>query len=228
MRSLLVLAALATLAAVVVRADSSDTADEDTAVHKDFPYEEARAKPKIKCDVFEGCGAADVPFFKAAPYKFTSNGCGTSGFQVSVDPAMAPCCDVHDACYSICNITRTFCDTQFSKCLRAKCASIGGDSCHNNAQMLSMGASSFGCAAFQDAQRAACTCRSLGDELDDSVRAFWRALYAKAASVAPKTDAEVDAIADKALAMERPAVRMYSMIDKYAEVLVAREGRDEL
>ena len=32
-------------------------------------------------------------------HEFVSNGCGSGGISVAVEPKLVECCDIHDACY---------------------------------------------------------------------------------------------------------------------------------
>ena len=33
-------------------------------------------------------------------HEFVSNGCGSGGISVAVEPKLVQCCDIHDACYA--------------------------------------------------------------------------------------------------------------------------------
>jgi len=105
-------------------------------------------------------------------YIFTSNGCGAHGIKINVNNDIEECCDLHDACYSICGISRDFCEQQFDKCLKQKCRNFNNNNNNNNNRhgikneqncletinLLTMGSSMFGCQSFVSSQNESCIC----------------------------------------------------------------------
>jgi hypothetical protein len=149
---------------------------------------------------------------------FSSNGCGASGMQVVVEPHLVGCCDLHDACYSICNVSRSYCDSEFQRCLQKRCTAGGRpDECRSSTSMLAMGAATFGCGAFRAAQAETCEC-GRPEEARSRLRALWREAYAGPLRGRHKDEADVVAarIADAA----DPPRRMYSALTKYPTELI--------
>jgi secretory phospholipase A2 len=111
------------------------------------------------CDMSNMCphGSQMVPNPSHLP---SSNGCGTMGVRVSTGAFdFEPCCETHDLCYDRCGSSRQECDEEFAHCLQEYCAECdGGQQCSSSARLFHLGSSTFGCAAFQDAQRQACMC----------------------------------------------------------------------
>jgi secretory phospholipase A2 len=167
-------------------------------------------------------GGDKVP--PVAPYPFTSNGCGSGGFQVAVSPELVTCCDLHDACYAVCNVSRTYCDNQFQTCLLGRCEK-GPDAkrgeCAQSARMLSTGAATFGCGAFQSSQKEACECGTAEAATSRFVEA-WEYLFRHV--VGPRKPASsVAPTVAKMAAHEDPARRAYGALTKYPAELIRRE-----
>lgn len=124
-----------------------------------------------------------------SPALFHSNGCGAGGLTLNLDSSGDPvafegCCDQHDACYSICGISKSICEQDFKKCLDNVCRkskkqkkSRGGggrggkdleeeDGCSGLAQMMVMGTSFGGQSFFEQAQEDACECASTSSSID--------------------------------------------------------------
>ncbi|OQR92727.1 phospholipase A2 [Achlya hypogyna] len=96
-------------------------------------------------------------------YKIWANGCGTEsmGFSVMADDGtdFTSCCNWHDACYSICGISKNFCERRFEKCMKDKCATEDDPkACQSMADIYAMGPKLMGCPAYTKAQKEACVC----------------------------------------------------------------------
>lgn len=109
----------------------------------------------------------------------TFNGCGVPGFQVESKYGMTDCCNQHDICYHTCQTGKDqkkgqeICDTQFEKCMLARCATLAGqdrNGCEGEANMMSSGVRMFGCAAYESSQSEACSCDL--DTNDKAVKAL--------------------------------------------------------
>jgi hypothetical protein len=102
------------------------------------------------------------------------NGCGASDTQTALDKILDPftdylsiCCNYHDVCYQTCDFDgmakRTFreCNDQFNTCLLNRCQKVpfaDRQFCNIWADAYSIAVDAFGSSAFNDDQRAACTC----------------------------------------------------------------------
>ena len=93
-------------------------------------------------------------------FTFTTNGCGAGGMMIQTDDDFTPCCDKHDACYSVCGISKALCEDKFKKCLNKHCEtkSKNPESCSGSANMFAMGATALGGNAFEEAQKDSCYC----------------------------------------------------------------------
>ena len=50
------------------------------------------------------CPNKDQTPWHPKDFEFTTNGCGSMGLKVQLDPRIEGCCDTHDACYSGSNL----------------------------------------------------------------------------------------------------------------------------
>lgn len=157
---------------------------------------------------------------------FTSNGCGTDSIRISAPPELIPCCSVHDACYSICGISRSFCDTEFGKCLKSRCNRGDGD-CEGQANMLSQGVVMFGCTAFLDAQKSVCTCEDKRAWRESMKDLFLNVLYP---SREEKSLAEVEALLTRLDKAKDPMKIVYLILEKRNATLISHDakGREDL
>ena len=90
-----------------------------------------------------------------------SNGCTGADFvKISGQEDFTYCCDIHDACYQICNMSRKKCDADFKKCMNSMCDTIfhDNDECKSAANMYHLATSAFGTTFYEDAQSNHCQC----------------------------------------------------------------------
>jgi secretory phospholipase A2 len=90
-----------------------------------------------------------------------SNGCSKpAGITVGGEEDFTYCCDRHDACYSICGVSKQYCEQDFGKCMKALCetAFSSNPQCSSAAQMYQMGTTMFGSSGFQELQNDFCEC----------------------------------------------------------------------
>mmetsp|Transcript_98100 Transcript_98100/g.158173 ORF Transcript_98100/g.158173 Transcript_98100/m.158173 type:complete len:200 (-) Transcript_98100:587-1186(-) len=143
-------------------------------------------------------------------HKPTWNGCGVPGFMVDTQFGMTECCNAHDICYHTCKIGKEqkkgqdICDTQFEKCMQARCQSDKGqdqEGCNGEVSMMTTGVRMFGCGAYESSQAEACACDLDANDkatmgLTESERlSTLLAFYAK--HDASKTKADMDALVKK-------------------------------
>jgi secretory phospholipase A2 len=91
----------------------------------------------------------------------TSNGCSKpAGLVVGGEEDFTYCCDRHDACYSICGVSKQYCEKDFGKCMKELCWEIFPENlqCSQAAQMYQMGTTMFGSSGFQTLQYDFCEC----------------------------------------------------------------------
>jgi hypothetical protein len=114
-------------------------------------------------------------------HKPSFNGCGTglnliiiilsslltwfliANFKLSIGEfkGLEDCCNRHDIDYDTCGKSRSESDVEFGVCLENVCAKLGPAKraeCQGRANLMKMGATSFGCQAYLDSQRNACEC----------------------------------------------------------------------
>ena len=179
------------------------------------------------------CPKDKAPFFREKLLSdpsatiFSSNGCGSSGVKIVVDDNLTPCCHVHDACYSICGVSRKFCDDEFSKCLNAVDCGKGqhpnnNNGCRGNANMLSSGVQMFGCSAFRAAQMDACECFD-SKQRDAALQPLLQHLYAKAGFV--KSEEEMAVVATRA--RKDVPKTIFQILQKYNSSVIVYEGENQ-
>ena len=160
------------------------------------------------------CPAGFRPVQSAAP--LSSNGCGAAGMNIKVDTGgveLAECCDVHDACYSMCGVPKAECEKEFKQCMETKCrqapTEAAKSSCKQGAAMYAMGAAMMGQQFYDDAQAAGCTCVKAGDAA--AVRAAYAPHLERVVANSPPSDAtrgkRVDRDAQLAAALAKLADR---------------------
>lgn len=89
-----------------------------------------------------------------------SNGCSVPSF-IKLNPYgqdFTECCDLHDACYAMCGIKQSFCDTDFGKCMNRLCETSEDPQCKETANMFTMGVTMFGQTGFAESQEDFCVC----------------------------------------------------------------------
>ena len=90
-----------------------------------------------------------------------SNGCtGSDMFQVDGQEDFTYCCDLHDACYETCGVSRKKCDTEFKKCMLDLCDSQFSENpkCLQAAKTYHLGVTALGSSFYQEAQSDHCEC----------------------------------------------------------------------
>ena len=89
--------------------------------------------------------------------------------NMSSYPGFEECCNIHDECYDMCNMSRDQCDNSFRICLSESCAKNNNNNNNNNrhqvkcrhlATMMNFAVRAFGCNSYQRAQGDACLCWS--------------------------------------------------------------------
>jgi len=121
-------------------------------------------------------GAYPVPQARLRPY---SNGC-------SVPPALRqglgdysqfePCCDLHDACYQACGISKALCESEFRRCMKRQCAQ--DTECSSLADLFAMGTTMFGCQGYVELQKDACECVDNAAQAVERVHTYAKQFYA--------------------------------------------------
>lgn len=152
-------------------------------------------------------------------HEFTSNGCGTREMKVSVDPRIPECCDIHDACYEICGISRNFCDKKFNQCMNRRCE--GDRECMSSASMITMGVAIFGCSPFISAQQQACDCISIGNQFQTRVLQTLLEFRSKLPEKSKKSEKQLQESMKKYHGKEE--IIIYKNLRRYAKYLIGEE-----
>eukprot|EP01084_Bolivina_argentea_P262374 443659_1 len=164
------------------------------------------------------CPHEDESPWNKKGHLFSSNGCGSMGIRVNLDSRIEHCCDTHDACYSVCGISRDYCDMQFNKCIKKGC---GKDhECASSADMITMGTALFGCEPFLKTQRESCDCLK-GHQFNERVTNTLKEMYSKLTDKHKKTDDELQEIQDKYKGKEDKLVN--NILKKYPKELIVME-----
>ena len=91
-----------------------------------------------------------------------SNGCSKpSSIKIKGEEDFTYCCDLHDACYSSCSISKDYCDNDFLKCMLKLCNVYfekQKNECLNAAEVYSLGTKIFGQKGFLETQQDYCDC----------------------------------------------------------------------
>ncbi|CEG42545.1 RxLR-like protein [Plasmopara halstedii] len=154
-------------------------------------------------------------------FEFTSNGCGTSGFQVSTSKDLEECCNWHDACYSVCGMPKKICEKRLKSCMHATChekrTAKEREDCFTTAKIFYISANMMACPAYEDAQKEACECVP-----EDTVATATRQrleyfLEENGASEKELSDEAIDALLTKYKGQE-PKM-FYRLLKKYPKAL---------
>ena len=124
-----------------------------------------------------------APKNRIRPY---SNGCTLppdleSEFQhTALKEELGDCCDLHDACYFSCGVSKEFCDQDFHKCTVDICKEKKDpkekERCRIFSMYLIQGHQYFGCAAYTEQQQEHCDCVSHDDAIE-RVRVYAQEFY---------------------------------------------------
>lgn len=109
----------------------------------------------------------------------TSNGCGSLDIifdhsedsLIHIEKDFSDCCDGHDVCYDTCGEDKDLCDLTFRKCLYKVCRKgehklfLDNKKCKLKAKLFYMAVVGVGCQPFKDAQKNACKCVKIKEEL---------------------------------------------------------------
>lgn len=100
-----------------------------------------------------------------------SNGCSKPPYlKIEGEEDFTYCCDLHDTCYSICNIPKTYCDDDFEICLYKLCSiySNNKEKCNHAANTYSLGTKVFGQVGYIESQQNYCKCINK-DEYEENI-----------------------------------------------------------
>jgi hypothetical protein len=133
-----------------------------------------------------------------------------------------PCCDLHDACYFSCGVPKSFCETEFQKCMDSQCtlqnknskSTAQREECDKLAMLFVMGTSLFGCKGYTELQGEGCACVSTREKANERVRQYAHEFY----SVYNQTHTLPESFMDKFLDLPRSAPRV-KQIGKHGELI---------
>ena len=108
----------------------------------------------------QSCGFQSCPngqaFQNSNP--ITTNGCGTPGLTLPVDPfGYTSCCNGHDVCYQQCGKSKEQCDREFMGCMMGICK--GDQLCVGGANAMFNAVAAAGCPAYTSSQQSICSCK---------------------------------------------------------------------
>lgn len=107
------------------------------------------------------CSGANKMTVQKKGKRLVSNGCSKpAGIKVMGEEDFTYCCDRHDACYSVCGMSKQDCDIDFGKCMKKLCKTkySHNQQCSAAANMYEMGTTIFGSAGFDSTQEDFCAC----------------------------------------------------------------------
>ncbi|KAA8494766.1 hypothetical protein FVE85_3007 [Porphyridium purpureum] len=112
---------------------------------------------------------------------FIANGCGPQGLEVKEPFGLWPCCNRHDACYSVCGSSLKYCETAFKLCMRDVCEMSHNagrhDECKQQARAFADITGMFGGQFHAKASAEACACYKTKEEADEAHADFLRRLH---------------------------------------------------
>lgn len=122
---------------------------------------------------------------------------GSFGGRVR-QPEVETCCNIFQACLSICGIKRKSCSDEFGKCTKRACASISNaeekESCSRDLNLHTMLINLGGCKPFDEAQASSCRCvseKKIQSKQRKILSSFWAKHNKK------KTEQDVDKVLAK-------------------------------
>ncbi|CCI47299.1 unnamed protein product [Albugo candida] len=194
----------------------------------------ANATPSIDLDKMNFGSACEVKHCtsKETPvpikdYVFTSNGCGMAGAPMKGYEFLSDCCDLHDACYSVCGITKAYCDSSLKKCMTENCDGVTDkkkkEKCDRALSIYNLGAKLVGCPAFTAAQKEACYCVPKANDAAAYKERLLHFLQKHADSEEKKTEEAVDKLLKKHKGKE--AKLFYRLVKKYTGSILLDNGK---
>jgi hypothetical protein len=180
------------------------------------------------CSEFKCPKNDETPLPKSPMNYLVSTGCdsiGGGGMSMfggngnsEAGEAIAPCCDIFNACFQICGATKQFCTRNFEKCMESKCNSIADQDvkkkCEGEAQMKKIMMQISQCREFEDGQK---NCRCVKkDSIDEERTQVVRSFYAK---FNPGNVDKANALADKATDKHKLAGLLYKLVEKYPKAI---------
>lgn len=105
---------------------------------------------------------------------------GSFGGMAGRHSGLEACCNVFQACLSICGARRKSCSDGFNKCTKSTCSGIedseAGEACTRDASLHRMLINLGGCKMYDNAQAASCRCvvkKKVYQKRRQVLRAFW-------------------------------------------------------
>jgi secretory phospholipase A2 len=176
------------------------------------------------------CGANEIAV-QVLDIEPESNGCSKPpGIRIGGEEDFTYCCDRHDACYSTCNVPKSYCDKDFDKCMQKMCNTIfaHNNQCSQAASMYSMGTMAFGQVGYADTQDTYCTCISSNPSEEKAVISehytrLLQGFYGKYAGGSAAVN--VAEIVTSAKWSDKLHMLYYTLLKKYDNAIAHTEGR---
>lgn len=178
--------------------------------------------PNYKCT----SGYTPVPKSRS---KFESTGCSAmGGGAVMMNPGdpnknekpYESCCHQWHACYQICGVSKSTCDTTFDTCAKESCA-VGADheECKKGLELNSMMMKLSGCKRFDEAQYLNCDCAPAAtapSKREAAIRQFYK-------KNSPESVEKAASLAQKADTPSKLAGLFMKLLLKYPEAITIKE-----
>ena len=110
------------------------------------------------------CEPGQQLWFKKDLPEFETNGCGPDNLSFRFFHFLE-CCDIHDACMSICGANVDICDRNFQRCIERKCEGRAFEkACEYKAALITRIMNQFAtCSIYNDSQTRECECYNKDD-----------------------------------------------------------------
>jgi len=160
-------------------------------------------------------------------FQFTSTGCsaGQGGMMMGNNNPRAneKCCDLKNACFQICGITKDHCERMFEKCSLQVCDEMkdptAAAECEKDLSLQKMMTKFGGCQSYDAAQGSSCECV----KKDDAPKRRKQALQRFYEKYVPDSVHKVDSLAEKVDSTKKLAGLFTKLIGKYPKCIKSVE-----
>ena len=187
----------------------------------DFDFGDMKKNcPKFKC-------SGDYTPVPKSRTKFESTGCSAMGGGAMVmtagqsdDKVYESCCHQWHACYQVCGVSKTMCDSNFQKCASDKCDETeDSEDCKKDLQMAKIMMDLGGCGAIDQKQYQSCECVAK-DKAPEKREAAIRNFYKKHS---PENVEKAKSLAQKADTSTKMAGLFIKLLGKYPDAIAIKE-----
>lgn len=171
------------------------------------------------------CGSDEMKVQKKG-VDIESNGCSKPAFiEVPGEEDFTYCCDRHDACYATCNLSKSYCDTDFGNCMKKMCKShfSTNTQCGAAAETYTMGTRVFGEEGYQDLQQRHCTCvdkNKMRDHYEDTIESYLSKYIDES-----KRNSTLSYMEKSKYTESKPQKLFYQIVKKFPQIIQHIESR---